>query len=96
MHTVHNERIKLTATILKNLAAASVVAGFVAPAVNGSFGGGLSIRLDHRRRGITGRGAGHPWRTQAMTWDQAWTYLIWPCGGAALFAAWAYWLSRRA
>jgi hypothetical protein len=31
-----------------------------------------------------------------MTWDQAWTYLIWPCGGAAFFAAWAYWLSRKA
>lgn len=39
MHTVYNERIKLTATILNSLAAAFVVAGFVAPAVNGSFGG---------------------------------------------------------
>jgi hypothetical protein len=39
MHTVHNERIKLTATILNNLAAAFVVAGFVASAVNGSFAG---------------------------------------------------------
>jgi hypothetical protein len=35
MHTVHNERTELTATILNNLAAAFVVAGFVAPAVNG-------------------------------------------------------------
>lgn len=37
---VHNERIKLSATILNNLAAAFVVAGFVAPVVNGSVGRG--------------------------------------------------------
>lgn len=33
MHAVHNVRIQLTATLINNLAAAFVVAGFIAPTV---------------------------------------------------------------
>ena len=34
MHTIHNARIKLLATVSNNLALAFIVAGFVAPAVS--------------------------------------------------------------
>jgi hypothetical protein len=37
---VHNERTKLLATALNNLALAIVVAGFVAPAISGQLRGG--------------------------------------------------------
>jgi len=40
MHTVHNARITLLATAVNNLALAVIVAGFVAPAVNGQLRGG--------------------------------------------------------
>jgi hypothetical protein len=40
MHTVHNARITLLATAVSNLALAVIVAGFVAPAVNGQLHGG--------------------------------------------------------
>jgi dipeptide/tripeptide permease len=36
---IHNERAKLAATWVNNLAAAFVVAGFVAPAVSGQLNG---------------------------------------------------------
>ncbi|OJW21034.1 MAG: hypothetical protein BGO51_26035 [Rhodospirillales bacterium 69-11] len=36
---VHNERIKLLAGAINNLALAVIVAGFVAPAVTGHLGG---------------------------------------------------------
>jgi hypothetical protein len=34
MHTVHNARVQLLATVLNNIAVAFIVAGFVAPAVS--------------------------------------------------------------
>lgn len=37
MPTVHNARVQLLATALNNLGVAAVVAGVVAPAVNGNF-----------------------------------------------------------
>jgi hypothetical protein len=37
MHAVHNARIQLTATLINNLAAAFVVAGFIAPTVISQF-----------------------------------------------------------
>jgi hypothetical protein len=40
---IHNERTKLTATILNNVAAAFIVAGFVGPLVNGAFAGGYPL-----------------------------------------------------
>lgn len=40
MHQVHNERVKLLATALNNVALAFIVAGFVAPAVSGQMTGG--------------------------------------------------------
>ncbi len=43
MHIVHNARVTLLATIVNNLAAAFVVAGFIAPAVNGQMDGGGRI-----------------------------------------------------
>jgi hypothetical protein len=38
MHTIHNARIQLLATAVNNLGVGAVVAGFVAPLVNGSVG----------------------------------------------------------
>jgi len=35
--TIHNERVKLTATILNNAALAFIVAAFIAPAAGGSL-----------------------------------------------------------
>jgi hypothetical protein len=37
MHTVHNARITLLATALNNLALAVIVAGCIAPAINGQL-----------------------------------------------------------
>ncbi len=37
MHTVHNARVQLLATMVNNIAVAFVVAGFVAPAVTGQL-----------------------------------------------------------
>jgi hypothetical protein len=37
MHTIHNARVQLLATIVNNIAVAFVVAGFVAPAVSGQL-----------------------------------------------------------
>lgn len=34
MHTIHNARVQLVATMLNNIAVAFIVAGFVAPAVS--------------------------------------------------------------
>jgi hypothetical protein len=34
---VHNAKLQLTATLINNVAAAYIVAGFVAPVVNGQF-----------------------------------------------------------
>jgi hypothetical protein len=39
MNTVHNARITQLATIVNNLAAAFIIAGFVAPTVTGQFPG---------------------------------------------------------
>jgi hypothetical protein len=38
MHTVHNARITLLATALNNLGVGSIIAGIVAPAINGTVG----------------------------------------------------------
>lgn len=38
MNTVYNARIQLLATAANNLGVAGIVAGVVAPAVNGGFG----------------------------------------------------------
>jgi hypothetical protein len=38
MHTVHNARITLLATALNNLGVGSIMAGIVAPVVNGTVG----------------------------------------------------------
>jgi len=38
MHTIHNARITLLATALNNLGAGSIIAGIVAPVVNGRVG----------------------------------------------------------
>jgi hypothetical protein len=40
MNTVHNERIKLLAGAMNNLALAVIVAGFLAPAINGQLHAG--------------------------------------------------------
>jgi hypothetical protein len=37
MHAVHNARVQLLATALNNAALAFIVAGFIAPAVNGQL-----------------------------------------------------------
>ena len=39
MHTVHNARITLVATLLNNAALAFIVAGFIAPTVSGQLHG---------------------------------------------------------
>jgi hypothetical protein len=41
MHTVHNARIQLLATALNNLGVGAILAGIVAPIVNGVAGGAL-------------------------------------------------------
>lgn len=38
MHTVHNARVQLLATALNNLGVATIIAGLVAPMVNGTIG----------------------------------------------------------
>jgi hypothetical protein len=40
VHTVHNARIALLATVFNNLALAVVVAGFIAPAASGQLHAG--------------------------------------------------------
>ena len=39
MHTVHNARVTLMATALNNLGVGAIMAGIVAPLVNGTVGG---------------------------------------------------------
>jgi hypothetical protein len=39
VHTVHNARITLLATALNNLGVGAIIAGIVAPTVNGATGG---------------------------------------------------------
>ena len=43
MHTVYNARITLLATALNNLGVGSILAGIVAPLVNGTVGGFVHI-----------------------------------------------------
>jgi hypothetical protein len=38
MHTVHNARVQLLATALNNLGVGAIIAGIVAPLVNGKVG----------------------------------------------------------
>jgi len=45
MHTVHNARIQLLATGLNNLGVAAIVAGIIAPTVNGTIGNFTHIGL---------------------------------------------------
>ena len=47
MHAIHNARIQLLATAVNNLALAVMVAGFVAPAINGQLRsvGGLALMI---------------------------------------------------
>ena len=40
---IHNERIKLLATALNNLGIGAIIAGIVAPMVQGTVGGWLSF-----------------------------------------------------
>jgi hypothetical protein len=40
LHTIHNARVQLIATAINNLGVGSVLAGIVAPAVNGTVGDG--------------------------------------------------------
>jgi len=60
MNSVHNAQTTLTATIVNNLAAAFIVAGFIAPAANGqlTFGAiawiGVGIGLHLLARSILG------------------------------------------
>jgi hypothetical protein len=42
-NTVHNERVRLVATMLNNIALAFIVAGFVAPIAGGHFQGGWHV-----------------------------------------------------
>jgi hypothetical protein len=57
---VHNERIKLAATIVNNVAAAFIVAGFVAPTVSGQFSVGalawivIGVALHYRAKALLG------------------------------------------
>jgi hypothetical protein len=39
MHTIHNARVTLAATALNNLGVGAIMAGIVAPLVNGTVGG---------------------------------------------------------
>ena len=41
--TIHNERVKLTATVLNNAGLAFIVAGFIAPTTGGHFDLGWHI-----------------------------------------------------
>jgi hypothetical protein len=43
MSLIHNERVKLLATALNNLGVGAIVAGIVAPTVNGTVGGAAHI-----------------------------------------------------
>jgi ABC-type dipeptide/oligopeptide/nickel transport system ATPase subunit len=60
VHTVHDERIKLTSTVINNVAAAFIVAGFVAPAVSGQFSVGslariaIGVALHYRAKALLG------------------------------------------
>jgi hypothetical protein len=38
MHAIHNARIQLLATALNNLGVGSIIAGIIAPMVNGAVG----------------------------------------------------------
>jgi hypothetical protein len=66
MHTVHNARIQLLATLLNNAALAFVVAGFIAPATSGRLQGcwqavttiawvGFGLALHWAGRSVLGR-----------------------------------------
>lgn len=65
MNDIHNERVKLLATYINNLAAAFAVAGFIAPATGGLLTGagrfilaiawiGIGFGLHYLARGILG------------------------------------------
>ena len=43
LHTVHNARVQLIATMLNNIALAFIVAGFVAPTVAGRLSGSPGV-----------------------------------------------------
>ena len=45
MHTVHNARVALMATALNNLGVGAIMAGIVAPLVNGTVGGLVHVAL---------------------------------------------------
>jgi hypothetical protein len=64
--TIHNERVRLTATILNNAALAFIVAGFIAPATSRQLQGGwqaaatifwiaLGVGLHFIARAVLGR-----------------------------------------
>ena len=66
MHTIHNARIQLLATLLNNAALAFIVAGFIAPATTGNLHGGwralatiawvgLGVGLHFSARAVLGR-----------------------------------------
>ena len=50
MHTVHNARIQLLATLLNDAALAFIVAGFIALATGGQLHGGWQVVTTHRAR----------------------------------------------
>lgn len=45
MHTIHNARIQLLATLLNNAALAFIVAGFIAPVTSGNLHAGWQVAL---------------------------------------------------
>ena len=98
MNTVHNARITLLATALNNLALAVVVAGSIAPAASGQLHVGLAsgdnARLDRLRNRPTYQRAAYTREASAVTWDQAWVWLIWPAILTAVVCAGGIWASR--
>ena len=81
MHTVHNARIKLRATACNNLGLAVIVATLIAPAIGGQFLGNRSIfvMLAWVALGITLHLVARLClEAAAMTWEQTFTWLIWP------------------
>jgi len=50
--TIHNERVRLLATILNNAALAFIVAGFIAPLVTGQLQGGWRAAAIVLRTGL--------------------------------------------
>ena len=92
--TIHNERVKLLATILNNAGLAFIVAAFIAPAPRPWLAYRHDPGLGRLRRGPTFQRTGRA-REAAMTWDQAVTLLILPGIVALVLGLGGIWLARR-